>query len=82
MLVRPEQILLSENAHNGRAVARVLETEFYGHDAVVRLRATGSEPLLLSARTPNPIRLPHVDDEVCLEVLGPVVAWPRDTTRN
>ncbi len=80
VLVRPEQIALSSDAHGGRgrAHARVLETEFYGHDAVVRLRATGSEPLLLSARTPNPIQLPHVDDEVCIEVLGPVVAWPSD----
>jgi iron(III) transport system ATP-binding protein len=78
VLVRPEQIVLSGDVHHGRAVARVLETEFYGHDAVVRLRATGNEPLLLSARTPNPIRLPHVDDEVCVEVLGPVIAWPRD----
>jgi iron(III) transport system ATP-binding protein len=82
VLVRPEQIVLSDVAHNGRAVARVLDTEFYGHDAVIRLRATGSEPLLLSARTPNPIRLPHVDDEVCVEVLGPVVAWPRDNANN
>src|SRR3984957_3079031 len=32
LLVRPEQILLSENAHNDRPEARVLETEFYGHD--------------------------------------------------
>jgi iron(III) transport system ATP-binding protein len=78
VLVRPEQIVLTEHTHHGGAVARVLETEFYGHDAVVRLRATGSESLLLSARTPNPTRLPHVDDEVCVDVLGPVVAWPRD----
>ncbi|HWD96011.1 MAG TPA: ABC transporter ATP-binding protein [Acidimicrobiales bacterium] len=78
VLVRPEQIVLSHNLHDGRATARVLETEFYGHDAVVKLRATSSESLLLSARTPNPIQLPHVDDEVCVEVLGPVIAWPRD----
>jgi iron(III) transport system ATP-binding protein len=78
VLVRPEQLVLSEHTREDRATARVLDTEFYGHDAVVRVRATGSESLLLSARTPNPIRLPRVDDEVCLEVLGPVVAWPRD----
>ncbi len=82
VLVRPEQIAISEESRGGRAFARVLETEFYGHDAVVRLRSIGSEPLLLSARTPNPIRLPHVDDEVCVEVLGPVVAWPRDDARE
>jgi iron(III) transport system ATP-binding protein len=82
VLVRPEQIVLSGDLHNGRAVARVLDTEFYGHDAVVRLRTTSSEPLLLSVRTPNPIRLPHVDDDVCVEILGPVVAWPRDTAHE
>ncbi|HEY1762895.1 MAG TPA: ABC transporter ATP-binding protein [Acidimicrobiales bacterium] len=82
VLVRPEQIVLSARTSDGRAIARVLETEFYGHDAVVRLRATGTESLLLSARTPNPIRLPHVDDDVFVEVLGPVVAWPRDHDDN
>jgi iron(III) transport system ATP-binding protein len=82
VMVRPEQIVLSADAHDGRAVARVLETEFYGHDAVIRVRANAKEPLLLSARTPNPIRLPHVDDDVCLEVLGPVVAWPRDDAQK
>lgn len=82
VLVRPEQLVLSAHAHDGRATARVLDTEFYGHDAVVRMRASGSESLLLSARTPNPVRLPHVDDEVCLDVLGPVVAWPRESAHN
>ena len=77
VLVRPEQIVLSDGARSGGAMARVLDTEFYGHDAVVRLRAAGTDALLLSARTPNPIRLPHVDDEVGLEVVGPVIAWPR-----
>jgi iron(III) transport system ATP-binding protein len=78
VLIRPEQIALSDDASDGRALARVLETEFYGHDAVVKLRATGKESLLINARTPNPIRLPHVDDEVGLEVIGPVIAWRRD----
>jgi iron(III) transport system ATP-binding protein len=82
VLVRPEQIVLSEHLRNDAATARVLDTEFYGHDAVVRVRATGSESILLSARTPNPVRLPHVDDEVCLDVLGPVVAWPRDSAHK
>ena len=77
VLVRPEQIAVTDGGRADLSLARVLDTEFYGHDAVVKLRA-GKESLLLSARTPNPIRLPHVDDEVCVEVVGPVIAWPAD----
>jgi iron(III) transport system ATP-binding protein len=74
VLVRPEQLLLSDTESGARA--RVVDTEFYGHDAVVKLRAKGIESLILSARTPNPTPLPDLDDEVGLDVLGPVVAWP------
>ena len=37
VLVRAEQILLSDEPGAGRGAARVLSAEFYGHDAVVRL---------------------------------------------
>ncbi len=82
VLIRPEQITLSHDARTGRALARVLDTEFYGHDAVVKLRTTDKESLLLSARTQNPVRLPQIDDEVGLEVVGPVIAWRADKTTD
>lgn len=82
VLVRPEQIVLSYDVRNGHAVARVLDTEFYGHDAVVKLRATGLESLVMSARTPNPTRLPDLNDEVGVEIVGPVIAWPRDESQE
>jgi len=75
VLVRPEQLVLSDGDGAG---ARVLDTEFYGHDAVVKLRASFDGTTTLTARVPNPVRLPRRDDLVTLEVDGPVVAWPVD----
>ncbi len=77
VLVRPEQIVLGDEGGD-HAGARVLETEFYGHDAVVKLRANFDGSMTITARTPNPVRLPQRDAHVTLEVVGPVVAWPVD----
>jgi iron(III) transport system ATP-binding protein len=75
VLVRPEQIELGEPT--GRMDATVASYEYYGHDAVVRVRpehealpdlvvrVTGGSPL-------EPGR------KVGLTVRGPVVAWPLD----
>ena len=38
----PEKIVLSLDRDATGAVANVLDTEFYGHDAVVKLRAVRS----------------------------------------
>jgi len=75
VLVRPEQIVLGDEGGD-RASARVIDTEFYGHDAVVKLRANFDGSMTITARMPNPVRLPHRDAQVTLEVMGPVVAWP------
>jgi iron(III) transport system ATP-binding protein len=78
VLVRPEQFVLSAIASGERATARVLDVEFYGHDAVVKLRGEFEGAAMLTARTSNPTSLPERDAQVCLEVVGPVVAWRRD----
>jgi iron(III) transport system ATP-binding protein len=83
VLLRPEQIALDagpdgEQADDG-ASAVVVETEFYGHDAVVRLRPNWERSTLLTARTGDASRAPSVGTRVSLGVRGPVVAW-RDRT--
>ena len=80
VMIRPEQLLLGEV--RGTPVAATVESyEYYGHDAVVRVRpegealpelvvrVTGGTPLALGAR-------------VGLSVQGPVVAWPIDEDRD
>jgi iron(III) transport system ATP-binding protein len=72
VLLRPEQLVLTSP---GKGVtARVLDVEFFGHDALVSLALQGStEPLL--ARTLGPQRV-AVDDEVGLTVDGTVSFFP------
>jgi len=56
------------------ARAEVLDTEFYGHDAVIALRLVDTQ-LCLRARAANPILLPSPTSEVGVEIVGPVMAW-------
>ncbi|MGA2123968.1 MAG: ABC transporter ATP-binding protein [Acidimicrobiales bacterium] len=72
VLIRPEQIILTAD---GSARARVLDTEFYGHDAIIKLRANGDRELTLHARTSHAIDLPARDSDVGISVRGGVVAW-------
>jgi iron(III) transport system ATP-binding protein len=66
-LVRPEQLRLG--AHG--VPARVVDTEFYGHDAVVQVDLGGRR---LRARTQG--FLPAVGDQVHVSVVGPVTFYP------
>ena len=54
----------------------VLDTEFYGHDAVIKLRADFDGATTLVVRTSNAADLPVRDAQVSLEIRGGVVAWP------
>jgi iron(III) transport system ATP-binding protein len=80
VLVRPEQFVLRDRRDDG-ANARVLDVEFYGHDAVVKLRAEFDGSLMLTARTSNPTALPEREAQVGLEVTGSVVAWRASADR-
>ena len=75
VLVRPEQIVLSSEPGDDRATARVVDAEFYGHDAVVRLRADWDDSKVLIARTSDAGTLPEEGTRVALSVRGRVVAW-------
>ncbi len=74
ILVRPEQITLCEVA-----AAEVLGTvsgyEYYGHDAVVRVRPRGEglPDLVVRVSAGEPL---EPGSQVGLRVHGPVVAWP------
>jgi iron(III) transport system ATP-binding protein len=74
VLVRPEQIVLCDE-HEGTATAQVTETEFYGHDAIVKVRAEFDSTTVLVVRSSNPTSLPAPDTKIGLAVLGDVVAW-------
>ena len=76
VMIRPEQLLIGE-VGSARVAATVESYQYFGHDAVVRVRpeadrlpelvvrVTGGTPLVAGAR-------------VGLTVQGPVVAWPID----
>ena len=76
VMVRPEQIRLEEATHGG-VVATVQSYEYYGHDAVVRVRPerTGLPDLVVRVTGGEPIEPGH---RVGLSVLGTVVVWPEE----
>lgn len=83
VVIRPEQLhVLADGASrrdplDGSGVeavtATVLDTVFYGHDALLRLALPGGASA--TARTPGH-PLPAVGSSVTVEVRGPVVAFP------
>jgi iron(III) transport system ATP-binding protein len=75
VLVRPEQIVLDNDAAGDANNARVVHTEFYGHDAVVKLRAEWGDAPILIVRVADATTLPLRESRVALSVRGPVVVW-------
>jgi iron(III) transport system ATP-binding protein len=75
VMVRPEQLLLSPATPHDAVTCRIVEKEFYGHDAIVRIQSVGDEaaPIFtvrVRGGTDWPIgSLAHVD------VDGAVLAW-------
>lgn len=88
ILVRPEQLRLSAPGSSGQLAGVVTHQEYYGHDAVVRVRLTekphrhigdgSSAPDELVVRTEGH-HLPAVGESVCVRVEGEVLAL-RSTT--
>jgi iron(III) transport system ATP-binding protein len=76
VMVRPEQIRLEE-ATNGGVVATVQSYEYYGHDAVVRVRPEGTDlpDLVVRVTGGAPLQPGH---RVGVSVLGAVVVWPQE----
>jgi iron(III) transport system ATP-binding protein len=74
VLVRPEQIRLDASPDDGVA-ATVQSYEYYGHDAVVRVRPESADVPELVVRVTGGDPL-EPGRRVGLSVLGAVVAWP------
>jgi iron(III) transport system ATP-binding protein len=74
VMVRPEQIRLGE-AGAGVVEATVQSYQYFGHDAVVRVRPRGDglPDLVVRVTGGEPLELGRA---VGLSVHGPVVAWP------
>jgi iron(III) transport system ATP-binding protein len=77
VMVRPEQIRLDE-ATNGGVVATVQSYEYYGHDAVVRVRPEGTGLPDLVVRVTGGVPL-QPGRRVRVSVLGAVLVWPPDS---
>jgi iron(III) transport system ATP-binding protein len=78
VLVRPEQIVISSEAADDGPKASVRETEFYGHDAVIRLCPDWDESSTIVARTSDATVVPADRARVCISVRGPVIVWADD----
>jgi iron(III) transport system ATP-binding protein len=76
VMVRPEQIRLEETT-NGGVVATVQSYEYYGHDAVVRVRPEGADLPDLVVRVTGGVPL-EPGHRVGVSVLGAVVVWPQE----
>jgi iron(III) transport system ATP-binding protein len=80
LMLRPEQIVIEPPVATGdvggapgRAPARVLETTYYGHDAVVRLEL--ADGVVVTARPPG-YAAPRAGELVSLAVRGPAHVFP------
>ena len=79
VLVRPEQLRVAPAGEVGGVPglpARVVDTGFHGHDAVIRVVADGGSSSPMVARVWGDVRLAP-GDAVVLSVVGPVHSWPR-----
>lgn len=77
VLVRPEQLRVTPSAGGGPGVAaRVVETGFHGHDALVRLITEDAAVAPMIARVVGGMRL-EPGAQVTIKVVGPVHCWPR-----
>jgi iron(III) transport system ATP-binding protein len=78
VLVRPEHIelLATDSTEGADPVGRVIESEYYGHDAILRIKleSSGGEPIVV--RTTGDHQLP-AGSLVVLRARGPVLTWPR-----
>jgi iron(III) transport system ATP-binding protein len=76
VLVRPEQLLLSASQAGAGGSCEILDHEFYGHDAIVRVRPLHADAPVLVVRVRGGVAWPR-GSHATLTVDGPVVAWAR-----
>jgi ABC-type Fe3+/spermidine/putrescine transport system ATPase subunit len=76
VLIRPEQIELRAGGGDATLTATVSEYEYYGHDAIVRVRPDWAHASALVARTAGTSVPFPIGSKVGLLVRGSVFAWP------
>jgi len=76
VMVRPEQLLLSAGDREGAGACEVIDHEFYGHDAIVRLKPLHGDAPVLLVRIRGGVDWPR-GSVATVTVDGPVVAWAR-----
>ncbi|MFN8164540.1 MAG: ABC transporter ATP-binding protein [Solirubrobacterales bacterium] len=81
MMLRPEQILCRGLGIGAGRPGRVLSTEFFGHDATVRIALDGTAEVEITARAVGH-RLPQAGDQVTIEVEGTALAYPDPAVRQ
>jgi iron(III) transport system ATP-binding protein len=82
VLVRPEQLVISQEVQEASATAMVVDAEFYGHDAVVHLRGDWAGSPNLVARIADAQHIPTKGSRVALSVRGNVATWDDVTALN
>jgi iron(III) transport system ATP-binding protein len=76
ILVRPEQVEIWPGRSANGLAARVIESQFHGHDTVMQVLPEASSGLgAIVARTDGGLALPP-GTEVTVTARGPVLAWP------
>jgi iron(III) transport system ATP-binding protein len=75
LLLRPEQLLLRMSEGEAMTPAVVDEVQYYGHDALARLRVRDDDAPLLLARIPGVLEL-EPGQTVWIEVAGAGIVWP------
>jgi iron(III) transport system ATP-binding protein len=74
LLLRPEQLVLHREREDGRVNASVVEVQYHGHDALVRVAITGPGVPVFSARVPGDLALSQ-GQSVWVTVSGLGRAW-------
>jgi iron(III) transport system ATP-binding protein len=74
LLLRPEQLAVHFEDPGGAVLGEVVEVEYYGHDALARVRLPGQEQDLL-ARLSGEIEIER-GQRVWIRVVGAGTAWP------
>ena len=79
VMLRPEQIVCQPSP-GATGAGRVLETQFFGHDATARIALADASAPPITARILGH-RLPAVGEQVTLRVQGSALAYPEPQSR-
>jgi iron(III) transport system ATP-binding protein len=74
VMVRPEQLMIAASSDGGTGACEVVDQEFYGHDAIVRLRVVDDNDAPLVVRIRGDAEFTR-GTRVTVKVVGPVTAW-------